>query len=101
MVTEKKLSELNIQLPTPLPPIANYVSVQRTGDLIFTSGAGPFWNGEIKFVGKLGVDLTVEQGYDAAVIDREADVLQNLLFLQSAGYMTKFKHAISPFRTKG
>jgi enamine deaminase RidA (YjgF/YER057c/UK114 family) len=61
---EARLKELNITLPAPLTPIANYVGAVRVGNLLFVSGttAGPDWT----LKGKLGKDLTVEQGYQAA-----------------------------------
>jgi enamine deaminase RidA (YjgF/YER057c/UK114 family) len=61
---EARLKQLNITLPAPLPPVANYVGAVRVGNLLFISGttAGPDW----QLKGKLGKDLTVEQGYQAA-----------------------------------
>src|SRR2546427_820653 len=44
----------------------SYVPAVRAGDLLFLSGTGPFKDGAIAFAGKLGKDLTVEQGYEAA-----------------------------------
>lgn len=61
-----RLYDLGIELPTPSPPVANYVRTVRTGNLVFTSGHGPV-NADGNLVkGKLGKDLTVEQGYEAA-----------------------------------
>jgi enamine deaminase RidA (YjgF/YER057c/UK114 family) len=61
---EARLKQLNISLPAPTAPIANFVGTVRVGNLLFVSGAtaGPDW--QIK--GKVGKDLTVEQGYQAA-----------------------------------
>ncbi len=61
---EARLKELNIVLPAPAAPIANFVSAVRVGNLLFLSGAtaGPGWT----LKGKVGKDLTVEQGYQAA-----------------------------------
>ena len=54
------------QLPAPTNPVANYVKFVRTGNLIFLSGHGPS-NAEGKYTtGKLGKDLSIEEGYDAA-----------------------------------
>ena len=66
MHIEKRLSELGIELLPAVSPIANYVSCQRAGDLLFFSGAGPMRDGVPTMVGRLGDDLTVEQGYAAA-----------------------------------
>ncbi len=63
---EAKLKELGIELPQPPKPVANYVNVVQTGNLLFLAGKGPKKTdgGEIR--GKLGKDLTIEQGYEAA-----------------------------------
>ena len=57
---EARLKSLNITLPTDAAPAANFVNSVQTGKLLFLSGntAGPAWVGK----GKLGKDLTVEQG---------------------------------------
>ncbi|MGK7389798.1 MAG: RidA family protein [Candidatus Cyclobacteriaceae bacterium M2_1C_046] len=61
---ENKLQELNIKLPEMSEPVANYTKYVHTGNLIFLSGHGPC-GGEFKR-GKLGNDLTIEEGYAAA-----------------------------------
>lgn len=64
---EKKLEELGITLPSPASPVANYVKFVRTGNLIFLSGQGPEDKTKGGFItGKLGKDLSVENGYAAA-----------------------------------
>jgi enamine deaminase RidA (YjgF/YER057c/UK114 family) len=63
---DAKLSELGIALPTPMPPIANYVPFVVTGDLVFVSGQVPAVDGRIAFTGKIAETLTVEQGQAAA-----------------------------------
>lgn len=63
---EAKLKEMGIELGGPAPAAGNYVSAVRTGNLVYLAGVGcrqP--NGEL-VIGKLGRDLTVEQGYEAA-----------------------------------
>jgi enamine deaminase RidA (YjgF/YER057c/UK114 family) len=61
---EARLKEKNIQLPAPSTPVANYVPSVRTGNLLFLAGNGPGldWVGK----GKVGKDVTVEDGYKAA-----------------------------------
>jgi enamine deaminase RidA (YjgF/YER057c/UK114 family) len=66
MSFEAKLTELGLTLPPAPKPVATYIPAVRAGDLLFLSGTGPFKDGRIAFVGKLGRDLTVEQGYEAA-----------------------------------
>jgi enamine deaminase RidA (YjgF/YER057c/UK114 family) len=63
---EARLAELKIELRAPGKPVANYVKYVRTGNLLFLAGEGPA-KGDGTFVtGKVGQDLTVEQGYEAA-----------------------------------
>ena len=62
---EQRLVELGIELPPVFAPAANYVSCIRHGDLLYTAGHGPV-NGSEVIRGKVGTDLTVEQGRDAA-----------------------------------
>lgn len=63
---EKILADKKIELPKAAAPVANYVPVVQTGNLMFTAGQVTVWNGEFKFVGKLGKEYTVEQGQAAA-----------------------------------
>ena len=63
---EKKLSALGIELMAPSKPIANYVKAVRVGNLLFLSGHGPSKPDGTSITGKVGKDLTLEQGYDAA-----------------------------------
>jgi enamine deaminase RidA (YjgF/YER057c/UK114 family) len=67
MSAEQRLTELGIVLPEPMAPVASYVSAVRTGNLLFVSGQGPFGVGET-VTGKVGGDLTLEQGVEAARI---------------------------------
>ena len=64
---EEALSRLGLELPPLQQPVANYVSAVRTGSLLFLAGAGPAVppGGEM-LTGKLGRDLSVEEGYEAA-----------------------------------
>ena len=66
MSVEAKIKELGLQLPFPATPVANYVPAVRTGNLVFLSGHGPLREDGSLITGKLGSDLTVEQGYEAA-----------------------------------
>lgn len=63
---ERRLSEMRLTLPDSVPPVGNYVRAVRTANLLFVSGHLPDSSGEPLHVGKLGRDLTTEQGYDAA-----------------------------------
>lgn len=63
---EAYLKKLNIDLPTPAPPAANYSPFVKVGSLVFISGQLPFLNGEIKYRGKVGGTLSLEEGQEAA-----------------------------------
>lgn len=63
---EAKLKELGIVLPAPGAPVANYVNAVRTGNLLFLAGKGPTGPDGKDIVGRLGKDMTVDQGYQAA-----------------------------------
>ena len=63
---EKKLEALRIVLDAGPDPMANYVSVQKAGNIWFFSGAGPFKNGKPAVFGRLGENMTTEEGYQAA-----------------------------------
>jgi enamine deaminase RidA (YjgF/YER057c/UK114 family) len=63
---ETRLRENNIVLTTPGPPIANYVNAVRVGNLLFLAGKGPARPDGTNVTGKLGKELTIEQGYEAA-----------------------------------
>ena len=60
---EQNLKTKNITLPAPPTPVANYVTSVRVGNLLFLSGHGPAPNTP---AGKVGKELTIEQGYQAA-----------------------------------
>jgi len=62
---DSRLAELGIVLPPVSPPVANYLSCSRSGDLLFVGGHGPT-DGRRMIIGKVGTDLTLEQGREAA-----------------------------------
>ncbi len=63
---ERRLKELKIELPQASAPVANYVPCVRTGDLLFIAGQICQWQGERRFIGKLGAEISLEQGQEAA-----------------------------------
>lgn len=63
---DKKLKELGIELYTPAKPMGNYVKAVRTGNLLYLAGHGPTKADGSNITGKVGKELTTEQGYDAA-----------------------------------
>lgn len=75
------VKELGLELPTPPKPVATYVPAVLAGDLLFISGVLPVRDGALLREGKLGRELTVEQGYEAAhlaVLNALAIVRQEL-----------------------
>ncbi len=78
---EEKLKALNIELPTVKVPIASYVHAVRSGNLLFLSGKGPSDADGKSITGKVGRDLTVEEGQKAArlVAITQIAVLKNEL----------------------
>jgi len=63
---EAQLKSLKIELPNAASPMANYVPAVRTGNLLFVSGQICQWNGERRYIGKLGAEISVEDGKAAA-----------------------------------
>lgn len=63
---EAKLKEKGIVLTAPTAPVATYVNAVRVGNLLFLSGKGPTRPDGTHITGKVGKDLTIEQGYEAA-----------------------------------
>ena len=49
-----------------VPPGLNFLPYRKVGNLLFVSGSGPQWGKDFRYLGKLGRDLTVEDGYAAA-----------------------------------
>jgi len=66
MQVEARLEEMGIKLPPAVSPVANYVPAVRSGNLVFLSGHGPFKEDGSLITGKVGSELTTEQGYEAA-----------------------------------
>ena len=63
---ENKLKILGIILPEPLAPVANYVPFVKVGAQVFISGQLPIEDGKAKYIGKLGKEISIEDGKSAA-----------------------------------
>lgn len=61
-----RLAEHNIEIPESAPPAANYVPFRIAGSLIYVSGQIPSLRGELQYLGRLGENVDVESGYQAA-----------------------------------
>ncbi|MBS6642205.1 MAG: RidA family protein [Clostridiaceae bacterium] len=68
MSAEERLASLGIELPDAPVPAASYVPCVRTGNLLFLSGQGTMYQGERRYLGKLGKEISEEEGYQAARI---------------------------------
>jgi enamine deaminase RidA (YjgF/YER057c/UK114 family) len=67
MIIESKLKELGLSLPDPPKPVGAYLPSQRSGNLLFLSGTTCYIeNGQLLFTGRVGKELNIEQGYQAA-----------------------------------
>lgn len=62
---EERITSLGMTLTEPSPPVANYVNSVRTGNLVFMAGKGPNKPEGGYITGKVGADLTIEEGYEA------------------------------------
>ena len=88
---EARLTELGIELSTPSAPVANYVNAVRTGNLIFLAGKGPRKADGENIEGKVGVDLSIEEGYEAA---RITGINQLSVLKAELGNLNKVKRCI-------
>jgi enamine deaminase RidA (YjgF/YER057c/UK114 family) len=66
MTAEGRLSQLGITLPPTHPPVANFVLTKQVGNLLYVAGHGPVLEDASRIHGKVGLDLSVEEGYQAA-----------------------------------
>ncbi len=65
-LAEERLREKGLELPPRPSPLAQYVGAVRTGNLVFVSGHGPTKDGQLMYRGKVGQDVDLEAGYQAA-----------------------------------
>jgi len=63
---ERRLRDLGIKLPTAPTPLGAYVETVQSGNLLFLSGTLPIEEGSPRFVGRIGAELTLEEGRRAA-----------------------------------
>ena len=63
---ESRLTEHQIELPQTTPSVANYVPFVLSGRTLYISGQITVWNGELRYQGKLGKNVSIDEGYQAA-----------------------------------
>src|SRR5699024_11101017 len=88
---QERLKELGIEIPEAPKPAAVYVPAKRTGNLVYTSGQDCKKNGVLVHSGKIGKDLTVEQGYEAA---RQTMINCLAVLQQEIGDLNKVKQFV-------
>ena len=95
MGADARLKERNITLPQPATPLANYVGAVRVGNLMFVAGHGPVRSdGKPSARGKVGRELTVEQGYAVA---REVGLSLLATVRASVGSLDRVKRVVNGF----
>ena len=88
---EARLAELGIELPPAPNPVANYVNGVRTGDLIFLAGKGPRRADGTEIRGKLGDDVSIEEGYEGA---RLTAINQLAVLKEMLGDLSRVKRVV-------
>jgi len=66
MTVEQKLTELGLELPEAPQPLGSYTAVSETGNLLFISGQVPIVNGKLVYTGRVGDELSIDEGKRAA-----------------------------------
>ena len=65
---EERLKELGLTLPVTPKPVAEYIPAKKVGNLVYVSGQGPTREGKPVYVGQVGQEVSLEEGYKAAQI---------------------------------
>jgi enamine deaminase RidA (YjgF/YER057c/UK114 family) len=86
---EQRLAELGIALPPPPSPFGSYVEAVRSGNLVYFSGMVPVWGHEPIVRGRIGADLTTEQGKQAAEQAMLSGLAAAREFLGSLDHVTR------------
>ena len=66
MSIQERLTSLGIEIPRASKPVANYVGARKIGNLVYVSGQLPIENGQIKYIGKVGKDVAIEDAVKAS-----------------------------------
>lgn len=88
---EARLEAMGIELPEASTPVANYVNAVRVGNLVFLAGKGPGRADGTYITGKLGSDLSIEEGYEAA---RLTGINQLAVLKAELGNLNKVKRLV-------
>lgn len=88
---QANLDSLGITLRDQGTPVANYVHAVRSGNLLFLAGKGPKQANDENIVGKLGQDLSIDEGYAAA---REVGINQLSVLMMELGNLNRIKRIV-------
>lgn len=88
---EENIKELKLELFSPPAPMANYVRAVRVGNLLFLAGHGPTKADGSNIQGKVGVDLTIDEGYQAA---RQVGIAMLSTIKSELGSLDKVKRTV-------
>ncbi len=88
---EVRCKEMNLEFPPLTSPVANYVHVVRSGNLLFLAGKGPTKMDGTLITGTVGEDLTIEQAYEAA---RQTGIMQIAVLKNELGDLKKVKRIV-------
>jgi len=91
MDIEKRLAEAGITLPTAPKPVASYVPAIKSGNLLYASGQLCTVDGKLKYTGKVGKELTLEEAYEAA---KTAAINCLAVIKQQIGSLDKIKQIV-------
>lgn len=95
MEIEERLAQKGIVLPPATRPEGSYISIARVGNCLYTSGVSCFKDGIPVYQGRLGEDLTVEEGYDASRLTA-LNIISNLK--KEIGSLNKIKKFVKMYR---
>lgn len=95
---KNRIEELGIEIPEPPEPEGSYIPARSAENLVFCSGQGPKKDGEFVHLGKVGSDLTVDKGYEAArvsVINCLAEIKSEIGSLNKIDKVVKVRGFVS------
>lgn len=98
MTPEDRIAKLGLALPPPAAAVANYVPWAISNNLVMTSGNLPWENGTLKYVGKIGRELTAEEGYLSCQLSCLNAIAQ---LRDAAGTLSRIKRVIRLEGTMG
>ncbi len=98
MTPEQRIETLGLTLPPPAGAVANYVPWAITGNLVMTSGNLPWLAGKVAYAGKIGKELTAEQGYLSCQLSCLNAIAQ---LREAAGTLSRIKRVVRLEGTMG